>query len=582
MNLLTAILEKFKQWKNDFQWPNIKQWRQFFHVSSRQEKYQLTAFAVLAIMGILLLSLKIYQNITIVKPVQGGQIRIAITGSPRFLNPTLSSANDPDEDMISVIFSSLFKYDGDGALKEDLVQKYAIGDNGKIYDITIKENVKWHDKKPLNIDDVIFTIQTIQNPDFRSPLRTFWQGIELEKIDDLTLRIKLKNSYASFLNNLTFGILPKHLWEKIPAAQFALNELNLKPVGSGPYKFTKLQKDKQGNVKSIEVQAFSGYFEEEPFISSIVFNFYSSEPNVYTDYKKDNLDVFSFVSAEIFADIKNKPDNSISIYSLTLPRYFAVFFNQSENKFLADKTIRQALIWSTNKKEIIDQVFNGFGKEINSPLIEGMTGYSNQIKTYDFALEHAKNTLAAAGWQDIDDDKVLEKDNQKLEITLTSIDWPELTKAAELIKKQWEELGVKVTLDIKETAKVQNETIKPRLYQSLLFGEVLGFEPDLFHFWHSTQKKESGLNLALYENAEVDKLLSSALEDMDPVSRTAKNQQVATLIVEDVPAIFLFSPSYVLVAKKNIKGITLKNINTPSSRFSQINQWYLKTHRVFK
>jgi len=582
LKFIDSLLEKFNQWKSDLQWPNFKQWLQFFHVSTRQEKNQFFSFLALAIIGLTLIGFQTYRLATVVKPAVGGQINLAIIGAPRFLNPVLSPANEADKDLVAIIFSGLFKYDNQGKLTNDLAQKYSVGDNGKLYEITLKENIKWHDKQNLTVDDVIFTIQTIQNPDFRSPLRTFWQGIEIEKVDNLTLRLKLKNPYSPFLNNLNFGILPKHLWENVPAAQFPLNEMNLKPIGSGAYAFNKFQKDTKGTVKTIELKSFKDYFEGEAYISTLVFNFYPSESDIYTAYKKDSLDVFNLASAKNFTDLKNKKDANVSVYQLTLPRYFAVFFNQTQNKFLADKTIRQALAWSVNKKEIIDQVFGGYGSEVNSPLLKDMVGYSDQVKVYDFALEHAKNTLAAAGWTDTDGDKILEKDNQKLEITLTSIDWPELAQSAELIKKQWEALGVKVNLEIKETGKIQNDTIKPRQYQALLFGEVLGFEPDLFHFWHSTQKKESGLNLALYENTEVDKLLSASIEDMDQASRATKNQQVANLITEDLPAIFLFSPDYLFVAKKNIKGVTLKNIDVPSSRFAQINQWYLNTTRIFK
>ncbi|MBU2219540.1 hypothetical protein KJ784_03600 [Patescibacteria group bacterium] len=476
------------------------------------------------------------------------------------------------------------KYDAQGNLITDLADKYAIGDNGKIYEVTLKENLQWQDGQPLSVDDVLFTIQTIQNLDYRSPIRALWQGIETEKIDERTIRFRLKNIYVSFLNNLTFGILPKHLWTNVAPSQFALSELNLKPIGSGPYQFSKLQKDKNGTIKSIELKAFNQYFAGEPFITTLTFYFYPSETETFAAYKKGEADVFSFVSAKNFLDLKNKDSVDFNFYSISLPRYFAVFFNQSQNKFLADKTVRQALTLATDKEEIVKAVFGEYGQIANSPLLPGMTGYSDQIKFYAFNLDEAKATLSAVGWEDTDNDGFLEigKDNEKLEITLTTIDWPELAKIADIIKNQWEKLGVKVNLDIKETSKIQNDTIKPRLYQSLLFGEVLGKEPDLFHFWHSSQKKELGLNLALYDNPEADLLLSQAVEDFNKDSRAQKYQKVIDLIADDFPAVFLFSPDYLIMAKKTIMGVQLENLDAPSSRFSQINQWYLKTQRVFK
>ena len=527
---------------------------------------------------------RFYYNKTVIRPERGGSISIGIVGSPRFLNSVLNQINSVDEDVSAAIFSGLMKYNTNGELVPDLAEKYAIGDNGKTYEITLKSNVRWQDGKNLTADDVLFTVQTIQNQDYRSPIRPLWQGIEIEKVSDTVIRFRLKNVYVSFLNNLTFGILPKHLWANVVPSQFALNELNLKPVGSGPYQFNKLQKDKNGTVKSIELKSFNKYFGGEPFISTITFYFYLSEADALTAYKKGEADVFIFSSASNFISIKNTANTDYNILPVTLPRYFAVFFNQSQNKFLADKTVRQALTLATDKKAIINTVFGGYGQTADSPLLRVMTGYSDQIKSPDFSLDGAKSALAAAGWNDTDNDGVLEvgKNNEKLEITLTTIDWPELAQIAGILKDQWMKLGVKVNLDIKETAKIQNETIKPRQYQALLFGEVLGVEPDLFHFWHSSQKKDSGLNLALYDNPETDKLLSLALEDLDYNSRAQKNQKIASFIINDMPAVFLFTPDYLIAIKKNILGVEFASLNAPSSRFAQINQWYLETHRVFK
>lgn len=476
------------------------------------------------------------------------------------------------------------KHNARGELLPDLADSYATTDNGKTYEVTLKENIKWQDNKPLTADDVLFTIQIIQNAEYRSPIRPLWQGIEAEKVSDRVIRFRLKNVYASFLNNLTFGILPKHLWMNVAPSQFALSELNLKPIGSGPYQFSRLQKDKNGTVKSMELKAFKKYFGGEPFISTITFYFYPTENDAFTAYKKGEADVFSFVSAKNFLDLKNKDKNDINIYPISLPRYFAVFFNQSQNKFLADKTVRQALNLATDKNEIINTVFGGYGQIASSPLLPGILGYSDQIKSPNFSMEQAKNILTAAGWTDADNDGISEigKNNEKLEISLTTIDWPELTQIADILKNQWGKIGVKVNVEIIETSKIQNDIIRPRQYQALLFGEVIGEEPDLFHFWHSSQKKDSGLNLALYDNPQVDLLLSSALEDLDKNSRAQKNQQAVILIVNDLPAIFLFSPDYLIIAAKTILDIEIKNLDSPSSRFAEINKWYLKTHRVFK
>ncbi|HRY52669.1 MAG TPA: ABC transporter substrate-binding protein [Candidatus Portnoybacteria bacterium] len=582
--IIRTLFEKLHTWLADFKWPAINQWRQFFSVTNRPERHRLGILVASAIIGFVILGSQLYLSLTVVKPDYAGSINVAIVGTPRFLNPALNQINDADKDLSAIIFSGLMKYNAQGKLVNDLAESYAIGENGKVYEITLKENILWQDEQPLTADDVIFTIQTIQNADFRSPIRSLWQGVEIEKISDRVVRFRLKNVYASFLNDLTFGILPKHLWSNVAASQFALSELNLKPIGSGPYQFNKLQKDKNGTIKSIELKAFADYFGGRPYINTITFYFYSSESEAFTAYKKGEADVFTFTSAKNFLELKSKESADYNIFSFSLPRYFAVFFNQSQNKFLADKTVRQALTLATDKTEIVNTIFGGYGQTASSPLLPGMTGYSDQTKSFNFDLEAAKNSLAAAGWADVDGDGFLEanKTNEKLEVVLTTIDWPELSKIAEILKTQWTKLGVKVTTDIKETDKIQSETIKPRLFQALLFGEVLGKEPDLFHFWHSSQKKDSGLNLALYDNSEVDKLLSQAIENLDKAAREQAYQKAVNIIVGDLPAIFLFNPDSLMIAQKDIMGIELKYLDLPATRFSEINHWYLETHRVFK
>jgi len=522
-------------------------------------------------------------NNTVPAPASGGSISLATIGSPRFLNPILSQLNNSDHDLSLLLFSSLMKYDGQGNLIPDLAEKYEILDDGKTYDVTLRQNIKWHDGRPLNIDDVIFTLQTIQNSDYKSPLRPLWQGAGFEKIDELTIRFKLKNPYAPFLHTLTFGILPKHIWENVTPSSFPLNEYNLKPVGSGPYKFVKYSKDSEGKVKSLEVKASDNYFLGSAHISKITFYFYDSEEKAISAYKKGEVNALNIVSQKNEQEIKSG-GLGLNIYSIELPRYFAIFFNQTQNNLLADKNIRQSLALTIDKNKLISEVLGGKGRVSNSPLMLGMTGYTDQVKIYSYDPEAAKNILATAGWKDVDDDGVLEKDkdNKKLEIYLATNDWPELNQTAQIIKEEWEKIGVKVNLEIKETAKIQNEIIRPRQYQALLFGEVLGLEPDPFSFWHSSQIKDPGLNLALYANTEVDKLLVEARQDLDTARRAQKYQQFSQLITEDLPAIFLFSPNYLFAVAKEVKGIELKGLNSLSAHFSQMDKWYINTKRTWK
>jgi peptide/nickel transport system substrate-binding protein len=539
-------------------------------------------FSIILI-SILALLFNVYINKTQLVPKVGGEYKEGILGQPRFINPILAPTNDADRDLTQLVYSSLFKYDSQGNLIPDLVEKYNIEEDNLIYNITLKKNVFWHDGEPLTANDVIFTIKTIQDEEYKSPLKNIWQSVQIEKVDEFTIRFKLNNIYAVFLHNLTVGILPKHLWAGISAANFPLAQYNLKPVGSGPYQFKEFSKNGNGKIESIEfVRNENYYLADRPFIEKITVRFYNSQDALIEAYQKRQIDGISFLSPA------NQPKlrNNLNIYQINLPIYYAVFFNQTKNKPLADKAVRLALSHATNKDEIIEKVLAGQGQIVNSPLLPDWPGYTSETKIYDFALEHAQNILEAAGWKDIDEDGIREKkindQDTKLEFTLIATNWPEAQQTAEILKEQWEKIGARINLEIVDTANIQQEYLRPRNYQALLFGEVLNAEPDPFVFWHSTQKKDPGLNLAFYDNKDVDKLLQEARQTMDDEKRNEKYAQFQKLLIEDVPAIFLYSPTYLYPINKKVKGITTEKLAQPSYRFCQIENWYIKTKRVWK
>ena len=566
-------------------------------ILSARERWLVGGLIFIILFSVFSLAIKGYLNRTQVKADLGGQYQEGIIGQPHYFNPVLAQANDADRDIVQIVFSGLLKYDGQGNLIPDLAQNYEIKENGLVYDFFLKKDIKWHDKEPLTADDIIFTIKTIQDQDYKSPLKTNWGGVEVEKIDDLTVRFKLKNIYAPFLHSFTVGILPKHLWAGISPQNFHLAEYNLKPIGSGPYKFKKITKNKAGAVQSLELERnkdFYGLKENEsaprkgPYLKKLIFRFYPNEEEGIKALNKKQVDGISLLSASQEQTLRRR---DLTIYQITLPQYYAVFFNQSQSKVLADKTVRLALSYATDKKEIIERVFKGKASAVDSPFLPGSPGYTSQTKIYDFALEHAKNILEAEDWKDSDNDGIREKkisgpgstaEETKLEINLITTEWPGLKETAELLKTQWEKIGVKVNLEIVSFKTIEEEHIKPRQYQALLFGEVLGADPDPFAFWHSSQKKDPGLNLALYNSKQADKLLEDGRQTLDPAIRAQKYEEFQKLVVEDAPVIFLYSPTYLYRVIGKIKGINLERLALPSYRFSQIENWYINTDRVWK
>lgn len=509
----------------------------------------------------------------------GGEYIEGVVGQPIHVNPVISQSNNADEDLAQIIYSSLLKYDGEGNLKNDLAESYEISDDKTLYTFHLKKNIFWHDGEPLKADDVLFTVNLITDPSYRSPIRPNWQGVETNLIDEDTISFKIKNSYVGFLNNLTFGILPKHVWESVSPEKFSLTDLNLEPIGSGPYKYSSFQKDSSGNIISYKLVANPNYFDGKPYLSKITFNFYPDDDAIIAAYNQKEIMGISSLTPQKISQIKLQ--QSTFIHKFSVPRYFAVFFNQTKSLSLANDEVRLALDYATSRQEIIENILSGNGKPVYSPILPGMVGYTEKLEKRQFDLDKANKILDDNNWVQ-GEDGFRSKNGNPLQINLVTADWPELAQTAEMLKAQWEKIGVKVSVSALSISDIQQNYIRPREYEALLFGQVLGADPDPYSFWHSSNKKDPGLNLSLFGDSETDKLIEEGRMEFNPEKRASFYKDFQQKLVQEIPAVFLYSPDYVYPVNKKVQGIDIGNLISPARRFADVNHWYIKTKRVWK
>lgn len=554
-------------------------WQKFFQVLSHKEKIAVNILILVIAASLILTIVGFYYYFTKPIPISGGDYSEGIVGQPMYINPVLASGNEADADLCQLVYSSLFKYDAEGKIILDLAESYETDKNGLTYTIKLRKEVKWHDGESFTADDVLFTIQAVQDPAFKSPLRQIWQGVGVETDDESTVRFILQSPYAFFLNNLTIGILPKHVWETVAPANFPLAEYNLRPVGAGPYKFSDFEKDPDGNILSYDLEANENYFGPKSLIGRISFSFYFDEDSMLEAYNNKQIFGLSYLSPSRLGDLKSR--RSADIHSINIPRYFAVFLNQQKSKILADRDVRKALSLATDKKTIISEVLGGEGKEVYSPIPPGSFGVTDDIKKFEYNTDEANKTLDNAGWKK-GENGFRRKDNQPLEMKLVATDWPDLAQTAEMLKKQWEAVGVKVNIETLDATDVQQNYIRPREYEALLFGQMLGVEPDPYAFWSSSQTRDPGLNLALYSNQNVDKILEKIRQETDSEKRAELYKEFQQNVSGDVPVIFLYSPNYLYITNKKVQGVKISSMNTPDKRFANVTEWYMKTKRVKK
>jgi len=275
---------------------------------------------------------------------------------------------------------------------------------------------------------------------------------------------------------------------------------------------------------------------------------------------------------------------------------------------LSDKKVRQALLFALDKNKIAAIYGEQDALVIDGPILPENFAYNANVKKYNYDIATATKLLDEAGWkivkisqEEIDKakseinsaDQIIKKKaetkifmgvgewrakgNDFLTIKLITVDAPEYVKTAEEIAKFWQIANIKTIIAPVQNNKVQSEIIRQRTFDALLYSEMVNADPDPYAFWHSSQIGQTGLNIADYNNKEVDKLLEDARSTNDINSRREKYNKFQEIIAEEQPAIFLYSPNYTYALSKRIKGFSVKNILMPQDRFVNINEWYMKT-----
>lgn len=516
-------------------------------------------------------------------PAKGGSLIEGNVGAPRFINPLLS-LSDADRDLVALVYSGLLRATPEGDFVPDLASGYSISEDGRTYTFTIREGATFHDGEPITADDILFTIALAQDPAIKSPKRANWDGVAVEKVSDTEVSFTLRAPYAPFISNATIGILPKHLWERVSAEEFPFSTLNTEAVGSGPYAIASVSRNASGIPDTYELRPFDNYALGVPYLSRIDMRFYENEDELTAALARGDIEAASGLTP---GNLPALPEG-ISIRRAPLNRVFGVFFNQNQSEVLRNAAVREALDSAIDRDALVQEVLNGFGTPIREPLPPGIApsplDVSPREATTSPALE-SRARLEALGWKYDEEEGALVRTSGKnvhvLRFAISTADIPELRAAAEFVRAAWREMGADVEVRIFEQGDLNQNVIRPRKYDALLFGEIVGRELDLFAFWHSSQRNDPGLNIALYANSTADSLLAQLRVAQTSAERRNLYEDLRAEIAEDTPAVFLYAPDFTYAFPDRIEGLRLTAISAPSERFMDVYRWHREVDRVW-
>lgn len=534
---------------------NLKNFiKRLFFSFSITEKFVVSILFIIFIFSAVNILTKIQDRYLVTVPRFGGTLKEGMIGTPRFINPVLATSHS-DKSISNLIYSGLMTLDENGKPIPNLAESYSISEDGKIYTFILKDNIKFHDGEPVKVEDIIFTIKSIQDGRIKSPKQGSWIGVEVEKIDDKTVQFTLGSVFSPFIYNTTVGILPAHIWQSVSIDEFAHNQHNIEPIGSGPYMIKEIRRDKSGNPVFYVLQAFPDYALGRSFVKNIELHLYKNEEEALDAVKRKSIDsLFGIIPP-------NDLSGSYKTLTIDSSRIFSIYFNQSHQPSLASVELRKKLSESIDREILVNNILGGYGQSLN-----------NIIPNFvDNSLDATTEVL---------NEQIKGQNNSEITFTIATSKVPELVRVGEFVVERWRELGVNASLDIYESGELTQNIIRSREYDALLFGQVLGYENDLYPFWHSSQRNDPGLNVAQYTNIDTDKWLKSLREIISKEEKKELLKKIETEVSKDVPAVFLYTPKFTYIVDKNTVIKTPAFLTDPSDRFLLVNEWYTETDKV--
>lgn len=538
---------------------------------------------VLATLVVIASCLQLYwvqRSLSSRQPVAGGTYAEGVIGRLDTLNPIYASTQS-ERSSSQLIFSSLFRYDASNNLESDLAETWKQSTDGKVYTVQLREDAKWHDGKAVTAHDVVFTLGLIKNPQTRSYLYRTWQDIRVQAIDDYRLEFTLPSAYAPFPHALTFGVLPKHVLDKVSPVRLRENSFNRDPVGSGPFTFRSIQIiNPDADRVVLQVERNEAYYRGAVKLDRFQLHTYENHDDLRQGFLSREINAANEVTS---ADIRTITGQLPSTIVSDAPLYNGVYaFFRTDRPILDNAAVRKALVKATDRA-LLRKSLSGYASSLEGPLLPEQIKSIGDFKQAGFDVKAANAELEAAGWALKSGSSIREKEGQRLQLSVVaprSGDFPELL---EEVAKQWRKVGVDVKTQIVQTNTFEQNILTSRAYDVLLYELALGADPDVFAYWHSSQASVRGYNLSNYKSGIADDALLSARGRSEDNLRTAKYRGFVKQWLEDAPAVALYQPHLRYVTTDNTSAVDRSQpVIDTLGRYHTLGEWTVSKGDRFK
>ena len=495
------------------------------------------------------------------------------------LTPLVSNEADTSS-VHNFVLESLLSRNPDTLKWQGMLAKdWQISEDGLTITFQLRKDVVFSDGEPMTADDVVFTFDFTNNKLIKAPA----QQAYFEPIESVTAKgqhevvFKFKRPYFEALGMAGgMEILPKHFYEKFnnPEKAEAFNTSKGILMGTGPYKLIDPENwsSDQGGVDLVRNSRYWG--PVPPPYEKIVWRVIENPSARLTTYRNGELDAYGARPVE-YKKLKDDPQikaitgNNQFEYMSPTAGYSYIAWNQLKNgkpTRFADKRVRQAMTYLTDREKIIKDIFLGYAEVAISPFSPRSKQHDKKLKARKADLKKAKQLLKEAGYEDRNGDGLLENEaREDFEFELAYAQSSEDTgRMVLLLKDMYARAGVKLIPKPTEWP-VMIEMLNKKTFDAITLGWTSGLETDIYQMFHSSQAKTDGNNFISYKSAALDKIIEEARTIVEEDQRMPVWQKAEAIFYEDQPYTFLLRRKSLVFINKRFKNLLMTNLGLNSS-----------------
>jgi peptide/nickel transport system substrate-binding protein len=507
-------------------------------------------------------------------PRPGGTYVEGVVGQLGSLNPLYGAATAGPNDLEALLFEPLVRVLPTGTVQGRLASRWDVSPDGRSYTFTMRSSARWSDGTPVTADDVVFTVRTVQDPQFPGVLLgQSWKDIMATAVDASHVRFALPGHNAGFLANLELlDIVPSHLLAGKSMAELASASPNLNPVGTGPFRMLA----NLGDRIQLERNPFAW---RRPWLESMTIRSFPSQAAALDALDRGQIDGLANLTPSGAA--QERANRQVSVLSTSTYQYAELIFNlKADEPYFQDVRVRQAIAKAIDRTAIIQDPLGGQAVPDDSPIPRSITwAYDSAAQQPTHDATAAAKLLDDAGWAMLNGIRTKGATSLSFGLTVSS-DVPPYERVAEKVAAQLAQVGIVAEVRPVTTASLIHDYLNPRTFDMTLTAFDNGPDPDVYSFWHSSQSHPGGFNFAgMKKNVFIDGDLEDGRTTLDLTARAKAYATFQEDFAKEIPAVFLYSPRYVIAVNHRIHGFRLDSAIEPDERFAYVSEWYREVGR---